>query len=34
MPVDRALQVAVIEPLSDDPDTQAALRDLAATVFG
>jgi nitric oxide reductase NorQ protein len=34
MPVDRALQVTVIEPLSDDPDTQAALRDLAATVFG
>jgi len=34
MPVDRALQVAVVEPLSDDPDTQAALRDLAATVFG
>ena len=34
MAVDRALQVAAIEPLSDDPDTQAALRDLAATVFG
>ncbi len=34
MAVDRALEVGVIEPLSDDPDTQAALRDLAATVFG
>lgn len=34
MAVDRALQVAIIEPLTDDPDTQAALRDLAATVFG
>jgi nitric oxide reductase NorQ protein len=34
MAVERALEVSVIEPLSDDPDTQAALRDLAATVFG
>ncbi|WP_210528213.1 CbbQ/NirQ/NorQ/GpvN family protein [Rubellimicrobium arenae] len=34
MSVDRALEAAVIEPLSDDPDTQQALRDLAATVFG
>ena len=34
MSVDRALQVAIIEPLTDDPDTQTALRDLAATVFG
>ncbi|MBP1807403.1 CbbQ/NirQ/NorQ/GpvN family protein [Rubellimicrobium aerolatum] len=34
MPVDRALEAAIIEPLSDDADTQAALRDLAATVFG
>jgi nitric oxide reductase NorQ protein len=34
MAVNRALEAAVIEPLSDDPDTQQALRDLAATVFG
>ncbi|KAA9010084.1 CbbQ/NirQ/NorQ/GpvN family protein [Histidinibacterium aquaticum] len=34
MTVDRALEVAIIEPLSDEPDTQQALRDLAATVYG
>jgi len=34
MAIDRALESAVIEPLSDDADTQQALRDLAATVFG
>ena len=34
MNIDRALEAAVIEPLSDDADTQQALRDLAATVFG
>ena len=34
MAVDRALQVAIIGPLTDDPDTQAVLRDLSATVFG
>ncbi|TNC73275.1 CbbQ/NirQ/NorQ/GpvN family protein [Rubellimicrobium roseum] len=34
MSVARALEAAIIEPLSDDADTQAALRDLAATVFG
>ncbi|EYD76725.1 Nitric oxide reductase activation protein NorQ [Rubellimicrobium mesophilum DSM 19309] len=34
MAVERALEAAVIEPLSDDADTQQALRDLAATVFG
>lgn len=34
MAVNRALEAAVIEPLSDDADTQQALRDLAATVFG
>jgi nitric oxide reductase NorQ protein len=32
--VDRALEAAIIEPLTDDTDTQQALRDLAATVFG
>jgi nitric oxide reductase NorQ protein len=34
MKVDRALEAAIIEPLTDDADTQQALRDLAATVFG
>lgn len=34
MPVDRALQVAIIEPLSDEPDVQQALRDLASAVYG
>ncbi len=34
MSVDRALEAAIIEPLSDEPDTQAALRDLAAVVYG
>ncbi|MGR3365358.1 MAG: CbbQ/NirQ/NorQ/GpvN family protein [Maritimibacter harenae] len=34
MRVDRALETAVIEPLSDEPDTQQALRDLAASVYG
>lgn len=34
MPVDRALEAAIIEPLSDEPDTQQALRDLAAVVYG
>ena len=34
MPVDRALEAAIIEPLSDEPDTQQALRDLAAVIYG
>ncbi|MBK5932608.1 nitric oxide reductase NorQ protein [Rhodovulum imhoffii] len=34
MSVDRALEAAVIEPLSDEPDVQQALRDLIATVYG
>ncbi|MGR3792991.1 AAA family ATPase [Vannielia sp. SX4] len=34
MAVDRALEAAIIAPLSDDPDTQAALRDLAAVIYG
>ena len=34
MSVDRALEAAVIEPLSDEPDTQQALRDLAAVIYG
>ena len=34
MPVDRALEAAIIEPLSDEPDVQQALRDLASAVYG
>ena len=32
--IDQALQAAVIEPLSDEPDVQRALRDLVATIYG
>ncbi|WP_240484647.1 CbbQ/NirQ/NorQ domain-containing protein [Pseudoponticoccus marisrubri] len=34
MAVERALEAAIIAPLSDDPDTQQALRDLAAVIYG
>jgi len=34
MAVDRALETAVVAPLSDEPDVQQALRDLAASVYG
>ncbi|UXX83105.1 CbbQ/NirQ/NorQ/GpvN family protein [Roseovarius pelagicus] len=34
MHVDRAIEAAIIEPLSDEPDVQQALRDLAASVYG
>ncbi len=34
MSVDRALEAAIIGPLSDEPDTQQALRDLAAVIYG
>ena len=34
MAVERALEAAIVAPLSDDPDTQQALRDLAAVVYG
>ncbi|MCA1288065.1 CbbQ/NirQ/NorQ/GpvN family protein [Salipiger bermudensis] len=34
MSVDRALEAAIIEPLSDEPDTQQALHDLAAVIYG
>lgn len=34
MAVDLALETAIVEPLSDEPDVQQALRDLAATVYG
>ncbi|WP_417606061.1 CbbQ/NirQ/NorQ/GpvN family protein [Primorskyibacter flagellatus] len=34
MGVEKALEAAVIEPLSDDPDVQTALRDLVTTIYG
>lgn len=34
MAVEQALEAAVIEPLSDEPDVQQALRDLVATIYG
>ena len=34
MAVDRAIEAAIVEPLSDEPDVQQALRDLVATVWG
>lgn len=34
MSVDRALEVAIVAPLSDEPEVQQALRDLAAVVYG
>ena len=34
MAVEQALETAVIEPLTDDEDVQAALRDLIATIYG
>lgn len=34
MPVPRALEAAVIEPLTDDVDVQTALRDLITTIWG
>ncbi|MEX1233500.1 MAG: CbbQ/NirQ/NorQ/GpvN family protein [Roseovarius sp.] len=34
MGVDQALEAAVIEPLSDEPDVQKALRDLVMTIYG
>ncbi|SNR73134.1 CbbQ/NirQ/NorQ/GpvN family protein [Puniceibacterium sediminis] len=34
MGVDKALEAAVIEPLSDDADIQTALRDLVTTIYG
>ncbi|MFP7570526.1 CbbQ/NirQ/NorQ/GpvN family protein [Marivita sp. S2033] len=34
MGVEKALEAAVIEPLSDDKDIQTALRDLVTTVYG
>ncbi len=34
MGVDKALEAAVIEPLTDDEDVQTALRDLVTTIYG
>lgn len=34
MGVDQALEAAIIEPLTDEPDVQLALRDLIATIYG
>ncbi len=34
MGVTQALEAAVIEPLSDDPDVQQSLRDLVSTIYG
>jgi nitric oxide reductase NorQ protein len=34
MPIDRAIRAAMIEPLTDDPDVKAGLRDLVTAVFG
>lgn len=34
MGVERAVRVAMIEPLTDDPDTKAGLLDLVAAVYG
>jgi nitric oxide reductase NorQ protein len=34
MAVDRAIEAAIIEPLSDESDVQQALRDLAAVIYG
>lgn len=34
MPIGRAIEAALIEPLSDDADVKQGLRDLVATVYG
>ena len=34
MPIERAIRAAMIEPLTDDPDVKAGLRDLVTAVFG
>ncbi|WP_424930471.1 CbbQ/NirQ/NorQ/GpvN family protein [Amaricoccus tamworthensis] len=34
MSVTQALEAAVVEPLSDEPDVQQALRDLISTIYG
>ncbi|UOA27859.1 CbbQ/NirQ/NorQ/GpvN family protein [Pseudosulfitobacter sp. DSM 107133] len=34
MGVEQALEAAVVEPLSDEPDVQQSLRDLVSTIYG
>ena len=34
MPVDRAVEAAMIEPLTDDADVKRGLLDLVAAIFG
>ncbi len=34
MSVDQAIQAAIIEPLTDEPDVQQSLRDLISTIYG
>ncbi|SNY91161.1 nitric oxide reductase NorQ protein [Cohaesibacter sp. ES.047] len=34
MGIDEAINVAIIEPLTDEPDVQTALRDLVSTIYG
>ncbi|BDA85387.1 CbbQ/NirQ/NorQ/GpvN family protein [Aureimonas sp. SA4125] len=34
MPIERALQAAVVEPLTDEPEVAQALRDMIASVYG
>jgi len=34
MPVERAVEAAMIEPLTDDPDIKRGLLDLVTAVFG
>ncbi|MFK7940632.1 MAG: CbbQ/NirQ/NorQ/GpvN family protein [Roseovarius sp.] len=34
MGVDQALEAAIVQPLSDEPDVQNALRDLICTIYG
>ena len=34
MPIERALQAAVVEPLTDEPEVAQALRDVIASVYG
>jgi nitric oxide reductase NorQ protein len=34
MPIERALQAAVVEPLTDEPDVAQALRDVIASIYG
>lgn len=34
MPIERALQASVVEPLTDEPEVAQALRDLIASVYG